>query len=157
MAKRKHYTLGALILVCCALCPLPCWSGEGGIKPVQDSAAGERRKTSKYIFSLRSADLSLERKISSRSVRRTYRFQELREEKVSLSRLKREVGKRVIYKGRDIALDKGLWYLEYPLETAVTTLESLDDFRRYLSEKIGADTDIEVSDDGVGFSLKKKF
>ncbi len=149
MAERKYYIFGAIIFFCFL-------SNLGYCEPQEVQSVSSKK--GQYIFSLRSADRNICEKVSSEPNRESDRFQDgLQPVSISLSKLKKELGKKAIYKGRDVVSEKGLWYLEYPFDTAVSTLEKIDDFRAYLSRMVGGDTDIDVSEDRVNFQIRKRF
>jgi len=148
MAKGKYYIISTVMLLLVTTSLVYSES--------QEAQSIERKGP--YIFSLRSAERNVCEKLSAEPEKESGRFQDgLRPVSVPLSKLKRELGKKVIYKGRDVVATKGLWYLEYPFDTAISALERIDDFRIYLSRMVGGHTDVDVSEDGVNFQIKKRF
>ncbi len=109
-----------------------------------------------YVIRVKPADQDILGKVREQ-VRKELERQRQEHKAVSLSRLKKELGKEALRKGGEIARDHHLWYLTYPVDTAMETVEGLEDFQRYLSRLVGGETEIEVSDDEVGVFFKKTF
>ncbi len=148
MAKGKYYVISLIVVI------LSFLGVSFGYCGMEESYV----LNGKRVFPLRSADKDVCKKINEEPEKDGRRFEDtLVPEPVSISKLERELGKKVVYKGREIAEDKGLWYLEYPFRMAVSAIETLEDFRDYLSRMVNGKTDIELSDDEVSFQIKKKF
>ncbi len=133
------------------------WNVEGSAEGSSGAQAQEVSvRGGRYIVRLSPADQDILGKVRQQVKEELERQRQARRS-VSLSRLKKELGKEALKKGGEIARDHHLWYLTYPVDTAVDTVEGLEDFQRYLSRLVGGETEIEVSDDEVGVFFKKTF